>query len=126
MMQFTCRARMTPAGRRVDVDLLITRPTDVAWTERLARWLLGREPAPTQTQRVVRGSFVRVEHRYGRTGWLEAYTGQTPTAWLASVAGELQTGVLEGHIASVVALAEAGDHRTAEERDLDRELGGGR
>lgn len=126
MMQFTLRTRHTPTGRRVDVDLLITREVHVPWTERLARWLLGRPQAPTQTGRMVRGSFVRVAGRYGIVRWSEAHTGLSPTEWLASVAGELQPGVLERHIENVVALLEAGDHRTAEERELDRELGGGR
>jgi NADPH:quinone reductase-like Zn-dependent oxidoreductase len=126
MMQFTLRTCQTPSGRRVDVTLLVTRPTDVSWTERLARWFLGREPAPAQTQHVIRGSFIRVAHRYGLLRWSETSTGLDPTDWLARVTGELQRGVLERHIASVVELAEAGDHRTAEERDLDRELGGGR
>lgn len=126
MMQFTLRTRHTPTGRRVDVDLLITQELHEPWTSRLARWLLGRPAAPTQIGRMVRGSFVRVPHRYGRLRWSEAHTGLSPTEWLSSVAGELQPGVLERHIENVVALAESGDHRTAEERDLDRELGGER
>lgn len=119
MMQFTLRTCRTVSGRRVDVTLRVTRPVHTPWTDRLARWLLGREPAPTQTSTVHHGSFVRVQHGF-RHRWAERGTGLTPTNWLAAKTGELQTGVLEGHIAAVVALV--GDHLTEAERQVEREL----
>jgi hypothetical protein len=122
MMQFTLQTCRTLTGRRVDVTLLVTRPTDVWWTERVARWLLGREPAPASTSEVHRASFVRVQQGF-RFVWVERATGLTPTNWLAAVTGELRTGALEGHIAAVMALV--GDHRTEAERQVERELEGG-
>ncbi len=118
MMQFTLQTCMTPAGRRVDVRLLITREVEVEapLASRLWAWLLRRPALPMLASTVIRGSFVRVPHRYGLLRWSETTTGLSPTDWLAAVSGELQRGVLERNIESVVALAEAGDHRTAAER----------
>ena len=121
MMQFALQTCMTPAGRRVDVRLLITREVEAPLVSRLWAWLLGRPTLPKLASTVIRGSFVRVPHRYGLLRWSETRTGLSPTDWLAAVSGELQRGVLERHIESVVALAEAGDHRTAAERQAEGE-----
>lgn len=118
MIRVELVACRTVRGWRVNVTAW--RKVQPRWTDRLARWLLGRAPAPTELPE--RAAFV--EHVRG--WWVEQQSGLTPTGWLAQNFGELQPGVLEGALERVVEKACRGPLAiTRDELAVELELEGG-